>query len=237
MELTLVSNQPSDNFAGSPPGGRTWSLAWLVVFSVAMAFLEAVVVVYLRELYYPEGFAFPLKMIPARVALIEAGRELATVVMLVAVAWFSGRTPAERFALFGICFAVWDIFYYAWLRALIGWPASFFTWDILFLIPSPWIGPVISPLAVSVCLIVGSIIILNRLKSGGRFRPNLWEWAIACGGALLIVLSYTMDLDAGLGKSRPQPYRWELLAVGLAAWFYALGRSLFRTGKVKATGG
>ncbi|MFH1069437.1 MAG: hypothetical protein V1794_07410 [Candidatus Glassbacteria bacterium] len=216
-------------FAGTPPGGRTWTLAWLVVFAVAMAYLEAVVVVYLRELYYPEGFAFPLRQINPRIVLIEAGREAATVVMLVAVAWFGGRTLAERFALFCICFAVWDIFYYVWLRTLIHWPKSLLTWDILFLIPLPWIGPVLSPLAVSVSLLVGAVLILNRLRAGGRLVPNLREWAIALGGALLILLSYTIDTAASQGRAEPRPYRWELLAVGIVAGFYALGRCLFRT--------
>ena len=32
----------------------------LTLFSIAMGLLEAVVVMYLRELYYPAGFAFPL---------------------------------------------------------------------------------------------------------------------------------------------------------------------------------
>jgi hypothetical protein len=41
------------------------------VFGVAMAFLEASVVVYLRQLYYPGVFAIPLVRIPERMNLIE----------------------------------------------------------------------------------------------------------------------------------------------------------------------
>ena len=33
-----------------------WLLTW---FAVSMAYLEAAVVIYLRELYYPDGFHFP----------------------------------------------------------------------------------------------------------------------------------------------------------------------------------
>ena len=35
-------------------------VVWMTVFFAAMAFLESAVVVYLRALYYPEGFDFPL---------------------------------------------------------------------------------------------------------------------------------------------------------------------------------
>lgn len=40
---------------------------WTIIFSIAMGFLEAAVVVYLRQLYYPVGFTFPLqsKALPA----------------------------------------------------------------------------------------------------------------------------------------------------------------------------
>ena len=103
------------------------------------------------------------------------------------------------------------------------------TWDVLFLIPLPWIGPVLSPLLVSVALLGGGIAILLRLGDGGVFRPNVRELTIAIGGAWLILLSYMIDTDAGFGKSLPDPYRWELLVSGLAAGSYALMRSLRRT--------
>ena len=206
-----------------------WPLFYLVLFSVAMAYLESAVVVYLRALYYPQGFSFPLIMMEKRIALVEIGRELATLVMLAAAAYFAGKAFYERFALFCIMFGIWDIFYYVWLKVLLDWPQSLFTWDILFLIPVPWIGPVLSPVVVATSLIVGGGLILRKLHSGGIFAPNLLEWAIALGGALLILLSYTSDLNAGLDFSMPRPYRWELLAVGEASAFYALVRSLIRT--------
>ena len=48
-----------------------------------MGLLEAVVVVYLRELYYPAGFAFPLASMSKRIYITELLREVATIVMLV----------------------------------------------------------------------------------------------------------------------------------------------------------
>ena len=55
---------------------------------------------------------------------------------------------------FMISFGVWDIFYYVFLRLLIGWPESLMTWDLLFLLPVPWVGPVIAPVLVSLSMIV-----------------------------------------------------------------------------------
>jgi len=39
---------------------------WILVFSISMAFVEAGVVIYVRDLCCPEGFASPLKMITER---------------------------------------------------------------------------------------------------------------------------------------------------------------------------
>ena len=38
----------------------TKKIAVVTIFAIAMAFLEAVVVIYLRKIYYPNGFDFPL---------------------------------------------------------------------------------------------------------------------------------------------------------------------------------
>ena len=153
--------------------------------------------------------------------------------LLSAASWFAGRRLAERFAMFCFAFALWDIFYYVWLKVTLGWPSSLLTWDVLFLIPLPWIGPVLSPLLVSLALLTGSLIIFKRLNMGGVFRPNWREWIIACGGVWLILLSYTADLDAGFGRAMPEPYRWEFLIVGIAAGFFALMRSLLRTANLE----
>ena len=204
-------------------------ITFLVIFAVAMAYLESAVVVYLRVLHYPQGFSFPLVSLETEYVLVEIGREFSTIVMLVVLAWLAGKTFYQRFAVFCLVFGIWDIFYYVWLKVLLDWPESLLTWDILFLIPLPWIGPVLSPVTVAVCMVVGGTSILRRIGSGGRFAPNWREWAIALGGALLILLSYTCDLDATLRLSMPGPYRWELLIIGVAAGFYALARSLIRT--------
>ena len=85
----------------------------VTIFAIAMGFLEAVVVVYLRKLYYPNGFNFPLKgFIDPSIISIEWVREFATIVMLITIAMLAGKKLYERFAYFIYVFAIWDIFYY-----------------------------------------------------------------------------------------------------------------------------
>jgi hypothetical protein len=112
-------------------------VTWLAIYAVAMAFVESAVVVYLRALYYPQGFDFPLvPMRPGMIAL-EIGREAATLIMLLGVAALAGADRWECFLAFCLSFGIWDIFYYAWLWIFIRWPPSLFTWGVLFLIPGP----------------------------------------------------------------------------------------------------
>lgn len=46
-------------------------IVWLILFSIAMGYLESAVVVYLREIYYPNGFVFPLTPIDSTIAITE----------------------------------------------------------------------------------------------------------------------------------------------------------------------
>ena len=39
--------------------------------------------------------------------------------------------------------------YYVFLRIICGWPKSLFDWDILFLLPLPWWGPVLAPVSIA----------------------------------------------------------------------------------------
>jgi len=129
------------------------------VFAMAFAFVESSVVVYLRQISYPEGFAFPLKPgITSQIA-VEVSREFATIVMLIAIGMIAGTNRWQRFSYFLIGFGVWDIFYYVWLKLILDWPSSLLDWDILFLLPIPWIGPVIAPVLVSLVMIAGGGIV------------------------------------------------------------------------------
>lgn len=166
---------------------------WITIFSIAMAFLETSVVVYLRKLYYPGGFNFPLKMMDKDIAVVEIFREFATLIMLLGAGFIAGRNKAEKFGLFLYSFAVWDIFYYVFLKVILNWPESLLTWDILFLIPTTWVGPVIAPVLVSLAMIAFAILISKFTSQDIKTKINLLEWALLIGGSIVLVIGFILD--------------------------------------------
>ena len=185
---------------------------WVVLYAVAMAAVESAVVVYLRALHTGATPASVLAyQLPDRLVAIEVGREVATLVMLIAVAALAGRSAWERFLYLALAFGVWDLFYYIWLWVFIGWPPSLFTWDILFLIPVPWLGPVLAPVIVSICLVAGSLWLLSR----PAVRLSRRAWALMIGGAILVLLSFTVDYRYALARTDPARFRWELFWAGI----------------------
>ncbi len=194
---------------------------WILVFSIAMALVEAAVVAYLRALY-PKGFAFPLELITGRHFIVELGREAATIFMLLSVAALSGKRFWEKFAYFVICFGFWDIFYYLWLKLALGWPSSLLDWDILFLIPLPWIGPVIAPVSIAIMMILAGLLIIALYKRGYDFRPSFLTWVLTIIGTLTILYSFMRDTGAGLHQQMPLPYRYDLLIAGELLYVLAL---------------
>lgn len=225
---------------------------WLAVFAVAMGFLEGIVVVYLRELYYPDGFEFPLKLMSPELVKIEWIREIATLVMLAGVGIITGRNGLQRlfYALFA--FGVWDIFYYAALKLLVGWPASLLTWDLLFLIPVSWLGPVLAPVLNSVTMIMMALLLIGRQERGYYIKVSISDWILIFGGALVILYTYLTDytkllIESGVtAKSSPEAeerlmnmitnyipedYRWPLFIVGEVLILAAITNILIRSRK------
>ena len=197
------------------------SLVWVAVFAAAFALVEASVVIYLRALYYPGGFAFPLRELPAGFLRLEIAREAATILMLLAVGAIAGAKPWEKFGYFMFAFGVWDLLFYFWLLVTTGWPASLFEWDILFLIPVPWIGPVIAPVLIALLMIACGGIIPLRVAAGRRFHPGILSWSLGLAATLLVLWSFVADPDAGLRAALPASYHYELLVCGLAAYIAA----------------
>ena len=197
-------------------------------FALTMAYLESAVVVYLRLLYYPAGFTLILKPMPLSIYLIEMGREAATLVMLFCVARLSFTGFWPRFAAFSFMFGIWDIFYYVWLYAFIQWPPSLGTWDILFLIPVAWVGPVWSPIVVSLNLILAGILLNRFYQNGITLRPGRGHWGIAILGAAMIIYSYINRVPALLKGIPPTVYSWPWLVAGLALGWGALLLTLLR---------
>jgi hypothetical protein len=115
-----------------------------------------------------------------------------------------------------IAFGVWDIFYYVFLRVLIGWPESLMTWDVLFLVPVAWVGPVVTPLLVSVSMIVAGWIILG---SEARCRPLYFrrlDWASIFVGGLTVIVAFCWDWRHLTAGGWPRPFQWPLFATGVA---------------------
>jgi hypothetical protein len=146
-------------------------LVGVAVFAIAMAYVEAAVVVYLRKLF---AVQFDLVLtaksfhFPAAYLHYEQGREAATIVMLLAVAALTGRSLREKAAFFLFAFGVWDIFYYVWLYALLRWPSKPGERDLLFLIPGEWWAPVWQPLAIAAGFVVVAIALLAWRGKRGR---------------------------------------------------------------------
>jgi hypothetical protein len=81
---------------------------------------------------------------------------------------------------------VWDLAYYLFLRIVSGWPRSLFDWDVLFLIPLPWWGPVLAPALIALLMIIGG----GLLGEFDRPRQPLWPGRVGVGcGALGVLLA------------------------------------------------
>jgi hypothetical protein len=178
-------------------------LAWVTIYSIAMGFLECAVVVYLRTIYYPYGFDFPLSPIDKPVAIVEIGREAATLFMLLSIGIIAGRTRIQRFAYFIYSFAIWDIFYYVFLYVLIGWPQSLLTWDILFLIPVTWVSPVIAPVILSFTMILLALMIIFREAKGHIIKMGALAWLLLVVGSLILILAFIWDYSSFLLEKFP----------------------------------
>jgi hypothetical protein len=215
---------------------RNLALA-VVAYAAAMAYLESAVVVYLqRALSITPAQLFPLQN-PGAVgdlAAIEVGREFATMVMLVMVGVIAGRRWTDRLAWTAVAFGVWDILYYAWLWVFIGWPTSPGTWDILFLIPLPWAGPVWAPITVSLALVGFGLAAAHAVGCGRGpvVRPAAAAAALLGGG--LVVLSFTLQGPALLDGALPGAFAWPVFVAGMAVAAGAAAWSLWLGGQPSA---
>lgn len=215
------------------------SRRWLtvVVFAIAMAWVESAVVYDLRtmvnriEPYQPE----PLPLIGG-MGPVELVREAATMIMLLTVGMLAGKTWRARLGYSAIAFGVWDIFYYVFLKAICGWPHSLTDWDILFLLPLPWWGPVWSPMAVALLMILWGT--LESQFEAGSIRALRRLWLLNFSGVALALYVFMADClrvrNGGVDAIRnvlPQRFQTALFctALGLMAMpVIHLGRRILR---------
>jgi hypothetical protein len=200
---------------------------WLTLFSIAMGYMESAIVVYLRKIYYPDGFNFPLTPIESNIGLTEILREAATLIMLITFGIVAGKTKLQRFSFFIFCFGIWDIFYYVFLKILLDWPRNIFDWDILFLIPVPWVGPVIAPCILSLTMIAVAILFTSYER---YLKVKTSDWLMLSTGSLVIIFSFIYDyirivfastnfennkmLLSEMNNYIPENYHWWIFAGG-----------------------
>ena len=187
---------------------------------MAFGYIEAAVVVYLRRIFHPEGFTFPLTLflvdtVNQKILLTEVGREASTLVIILTSAWLFGKNLQQRIAYFLTIFAIWDIFYYVWLKVLINWPASLMDWDILFLIPMSWAGPVLAPVLVSVVLLCFAAVILYRDSLARPIKIYFFDQIAFSLSTLIIVVSFCIPGSHIAQEDYRAYFYWPLFLAGL----------------------
>jgi hypothetical protein len=202
-----------------------WHRWWMVViYAAAMAWVESAVVFYLRSMidriepYQPD----PLPVIGG-FASVELPREFATMVMLFAVGFLAGRTWGARIGYAVIAFGVWDIFYYVFLKIICGWPHSLLDWDVLFLLPLPWWGPVLAPVLIALLLILWGTFASQFEREQPPALSNWHPWLLNFTGVALALYLFMADSIAAAHRSLeairtvlPGRFNWPLFCVALA---------------------
>ncbi|HWI58150.1 MAG TPA: hypothetical protein VNZ22_13050 [Bacillota bacterium] len=217
-------------------GASRWFL--VVVYATAMAWVESAVVYYLRTMIdrIEPHQAHPLPFIGG-LASAELVREAATLIMLLTVGILAGRSWRSRLGYATLAFGIWDIFYYLFLKVMCHWPHSLWDWDILFLLPLPWWGPVLAPVSIAVLMILW-----GTLATGWEDQPltEVWNWkAWALNVTGLLLALYTFMADAlrvahqgtdALRNVLPAHFNWPLFCLALllmAAPVYPLIREIW----------
>lgn len=233
-QLNVGSSLPLEPRAPNQPA--LWrALLGLWLLGISFGYVEAAVVIYLRVLYEPvhrrvhpghlPGDLFPLLTVAQLRAEqphaiqwlgIELGREAATLILLAAVALASACNARTWLAALVLAFGVWDLAFYAWLRVLIGWPNSLETWDILFLLPVPWSGPVLSPIIVAMLMVGAGTMVLWRESRGRPVKLSTVGWIAVIVGGCVAVVAFCWDFRNTTSGKAPNPFNWPLFGLGLA---------------------
>jgi hypothetical protein len=201
-------------------------LKWttLFVFAIAMAWVESAVVFYIRTLVdrIEPYQAHPLPLI-GPLGPVELIRELATMIMLLTVGCLAGKTWRSRWGYVAVAFGVWDIFYYVFLKLMCGWPHSLLDWDILFLLPLPWWGPVLAPVLISGLMILWGTLATQFEQTARADAPSWNAWMLGSSGLVIALYTFMADAirvaDGGvlvLREMLPTTFNWPLFGFGFA---------------------
>lgn len=217
MRLTPGSGDvmgPDDRDLGGEERSSLGLLAWLAVFALAFGYIEGAVAHYLRMRLYPGGFDDTISLVvDSHTLAVEVGRELCTLLLMIAVSAVARGPFIRRLASFAYVFAIWDLSYYAALRIFEGWPSSLYDWDLLFLIPIPWFSPVLAPMAISAIGIVGAISVHVILDRRGELVVP-WH-GLALVTAALVAWEVSFLAHPGSRTGFPAEYHWWLFVLGV----------------------
>jgi len=217
---------------------KRWFL--VVVFAVGMAWVEAASVYYLRAMVdriepYQEN-PLPIRGVLGPVELV---REAATLVMLLAIGMLAGRTWHNRLGYTAIAFGFWDILYYVFLKMISDWPKSLVDWDILFLLPLPWWGPVLAPVCIALLMIVWGTF-ATQFPDRSPATCLTWTlWGLNGVGVALALYAFMADslrtVHQGLDVTRqllPKPFNWPVFWVSLTLMATPVAQMGWRCGRV-----
>jgi hypothetical protein len=228
-----------------------WSL--VLLYAAAMAWVEAAVVMYLRTMIdRVEPYQIDPLPVSAGLGEIELIREGATLIMLLCVGWLAGKTWRSRMAYVLIAFGAWDILYYVFLNIMGGWPNTLLDWDILFLLPLPWWGPVLAPMMIALLMILGGTLVTRLDQHEAARWPGGTAWSFAAGGVLLALVVFMLDslqalmqfvLEPELNHAQamdtlrtilPVTFQWPMFILALLFMFtpiIQLARNLWQSGR------
>ncbi len=206
--------------------------AYLSLWLVALAFgwIEAASVVYLREVYVRElsilppavfaGLPVTLVSLPGRLVAVEVVREACTILLLGGVAWLAGSRSADRTGAFLLAFGVWDLTYYAALRLVLGWPDRLGAWDILFLIPLPWVAPVWAPVTIATLFVAAGSYLFWTFQRERRYRwPDV---AVLAASGVLTIAAFLVEWRSAVDHRVPERFPVWLFSAAVvlgASWF------------------
>lgn len=186
------------------------------LFAIAMGLLEAICVVYLRQILLPPDGSLNNIAFSNFDFTIEVIREITTLVILLTIAILAAYNWRTRLAMFFLAFGIWDIFYYIGLKIFLDWPATILEWDALFLVPVNWYGPVLAPVLISVYFIIVSIIIVLREATGKKL--HITKPAILLQLLTFVVWYYSFTKDSSLISEfgyESATYSWLLFVLGI----------------------
>ncbi len=197
-----------------------YAALWIV--GLTIGWFEASIVIDLRALLYPNGFVFPLAIMPTQLMAVEITREACSLILLGTIGWIAGTRRADRWGAFLLLFGVWDLMYYVVLKLVLDWPAGIdlTTWDILFLIPVPWAGPIWAPAIVAAEFVaIGTYLVFTPDRA--RAYRSI-DTLVLTASAVIIVATFMTEWRAVAESRLPTFFPVAVFGAAVAigtAWF------------------